>query len=391
MTTFGSLLRKRALSFQDIYSSGTTWDDVSTGSKASVKQQLAVTSTLACVDIKAASIMAMPLHEYRPTGEQRVKLPKSAVLDNPSDVFSPEEWLYACSASLSLWDEAIGLITATGRDGWATKIEWLVPDDVFMEKRDGRVFYTHGTKTHEKWPLGPIVHLRRRPLPGSIGGGASIGRAIDQIVTLGTEGAKAQVASYLAGGLPIAHLAWEGSLDDKQAEAVASRYETTRSAKPGRPFTTGKGWSLTPIPRGDFTADMVAMRERIATEIANAHSVPPELVGGTTGSSMTYSTLEGVTRSLEVRALMPVYVAMERAFSRNLLPGTRFCKFNADATVRTSLSDRYKAHDTAIRVGMASPDDRRALEDQPPIPEGAGDVYLWPPYATAPTTPEVTE
>jgi len=385
--TLGSLFQKRSISYQDVWGAGDSWVDAVPG-KATVAKQLAITATLACVDIKAASIMAMPLQEYRPAGEGRVKLSKSAVLDDPSEVFSPEEWLYACSASLSLWDEAIGMVTSSGRDGWPTKVEWLIPDDVGKVKSGGRVKYSYAGRMREKWPLGPIIHIRRRPLPGCAGGGASIGKALDQLVTLGTEGAKAQVASYLAGGLPLAHLAWDGALDPEQAEQVASRYEASRTAKPGRPFTTGKGWSLTPIPRGDFTADMVKMRERIATEVAVAHGVPPELVGGSTGSSMTYSTLEGVTRSLEVRALYPVYVSMERTFSRNLLPGARFCKFNADATVRTSLNDRYKAHDTAIRAGMASPDERRALEDEAPIPNGAGDVFLWPPYATLPIPTE---
>jgi phage portal protein BeeE len=388
--TIGSIFQKRSASYQGVWGSGDSWTDMPGGS-ASIAKQLAITATLACVDIKAASIMSMPLHEYQPTGDGRTKLNKSQILDNPSAVFSAEEWLYACSASLSLWDEAIGFITAVGRDGWATQMEWVNPDDVGKRKVGGRVLYDYAGGPHEKWPNGPIVHIRRRPLPGSIGGGASIGKALEQVVTLGTEGAKAQVASYLAGGLPLAHLAWDGELDATKAEETAKRFEASRTTNPGRPFTTGRGWSLTPIPRGDFTADMVAMRERIATEIAVAHSVAPELVGGTTGSSMTYSTLEGVTRSLEVRALYPVYVAMERTFSRNLLPGSRFCKFNADATVRTSLADRYKAHDTAIRAGMASPDERRALEDESPIPNGAGAVFLWPPYATTPTPTEVQQ
>lgn len=387
MSTLSSLFQKRSVSYQDVWGSGDSWLDVS-GQRASVSKQLAITATLACVDIKAASIGSMPLHEYRPQGEGRTKLPKSPVLDSPSEVFSAEEWIYACSASLSLWDEAIGFITATGANGWPTKIEWLCPDDVGKQLSQGRVKYHYAARIHEKWPLGPIIHIRRRPLPGAVDGGASVGRALDQLVKLGTEGAKAQVASYLAGGLPLAHLHWEGDLDNTSADEVAARYEATRTKHPGRPLTTGKGWTLDTVDRGDATSEMVAMRERIATEIATAHGVPPELVGGTTGNSMTYSTLEGVTRSLEVRALLPVYVGMERSFSRNLLPGSRYCKFNADATVRTSLNDRYKAHDTAIRAGMSSPNERRALEDELPIPNGNGDVFLWPPYATNPIQSE---
>lgn len=382
MTVLGSLFRQRSVTFQDVWGRGDNWLEVK-GDTASVAEQLAVGATLACVDIKASSIMSMPLQEFRPVdGDAAAKVSKSRVLGDPSQIFSAEEWVYACSASLSLWDEAIGMVTSWDRNGWPEQVEWLVPDLVDKRLERGRVVYRYENTDFEKFPLGPIVHLRRRPLPGALSGGASIGRAIGQVISLGTEGAKAQVASYLSGGLPLAHLQWDGTLNNDEAVSAAERFETTRTAKPGRPFTTGKGWSLTPIPRGDATGDMVAMRARISTEIANAHGVPPELVGGDTGSSMTYKTLEGLTGFLERQALLPVYTSMERTFSRVLLPGTRFCKFNADATIRTSILDRYRAHDIAVRAGIASPDERRALEDLPKIPNGEGNVYLWPPYAT---------
>lgn len=397
MTVLNSLLRRRSVSFQDVFGQGDLWADVLNGAAAPVAQQLAVSSTLACVDLKAASIMAMPLQEFANDDVGTQKVPrKSAILTNPSAIFSPDEWIYACSASLSLWDEAIGWITSYERNGWPAQVEWLVPDQVTKKRRDGRVLYTWQTDpldgnartvTTEKFPVGDVIHIRRRPIPGHVDGGASGGRALAQLITLGTEGAKAQVASYIGGGLPLAHLHWDGKLDETESEAVANRYEEIRRSKPGRPLTTGKGWKLDVISRGDATSDLVAMRKQIATEVAVVHTIPPELVGGDSGS-LTYSNLEGLTQTLEVRSLLPVYTAMERAFSASLLPGRRMCRFNADAVIRTSLLDRYRAHDIAIRAGFSSRDDRRALENDGPIEDGTGGEYLWPPYRTNLTNEE---
>lgn len=394
MTVINSLFRRRSVSFQDVFGRGDSWENVLTGGSAPVAQQLAVSATLACVDLKAASISAMPLQEFASddVGASKAQR-KSQILANPSLIFSAEEWVYACSASLSLWDQAIGYVTSYGRNGWPETVEWLNPDSVTIQKRNGRAVYSWRTATEagsqrlietEKFPVGDVIHLRRRPLPGHVDGGASAGKALAQLITLGTEGAKAQVASYLSGGLPLAHLKWEGgSLNPDEAEVIANRYEDSRRSNPGRPLTTGQGWSLDVIPRGDASAQMVEMRKRIATEIAIVHNVPPEMVGGESGS-LTYSNLEGLTQTLEVRALLPVYTAMERAFSRDLLPGERLCRFNADAVVRTSLTDRYRAHDSAIRAGFSSRDERRALENMPPIPDGTGGDFLWPPYRAFP-------
>jgi hypothetical protein len=46
------------------------------------------------------------------------------------------------------------------------------------------------------------------------------------------------------------------------------------------------------------------------------------------------------------------------------------------------LKDRYEAHALALRSGLSNQDERRALEDLAPLPNGEGQKFNWPPFAT---------
>lgn len=364
----------RNLSFQQIWGADLDWAQVA---GTSVGKQAAIAATLACVDLKAASIAAMPLHEYRETGTVRERVAKSPVLDDPSQVFSPEEWVYATVASLELWDEAILYVTEIDRNGWPRFVEPLVPSTV-SRRRDGMTvtYNVAGEDTREWRHGGRVIHIRRRPVPGALNGGLSTAKAVAPLIAVGTEGAKAIAAHYIGGGMPLAVLSWDGDLKDSESERISERFEQRRRRHPGRPLVFGRGYKLDIVPRGDVAKDMVEMRKQIATEIAVARSVQPEWVGGSSGGSMTYSNLEALTRALEVRTLLPVYSPLERTLSRNLLPQPRFCRFNADAIVRTNLLDRMRAYDVQIRNGMQSRDEARAIEDRPPIPDGSGGEFV---------------
>ncbi len=365
------------MSYQDVWSSGADWSAIA-GSESGGR--IATAATLACVDIKAASIRAMPIRTQIEVDGQWRQAPGAALIDDPSDVFEADEWVYAAVASLSLWDEAVGVVTES-RVGFPTRVEWLVPSEVGKRSEGGRVVYSVGGRDRLAWRHGgDIVHIRRRPIPGRVDGGMSTSAAVADLVKVGREGAKALVAHYLSGGLPPAVLTFDGKLDSTEAEALSERYEQRRRRAPGRPLVTGRGWNITPLKRDSMIAESAEIRQQVNTEIAVAHGVPPELVGGSSGGSLTYSTLEGLTQTLDVRALLPVYSSMEKALSRLLPPGQRV-KFVPDVVLRTTTLDRYRAHDMAIRSGLAPVNERRAIEDLPPI--AGGDEALWPPYASS--------
>ena len=356
---------RRNVSYQDVWGRGGNWADVVASPTARL---MSTTSTLACVDIKASSIMAMPLQEFTENRDgSTVKVPagsQSGLVVDPSRDLTRDEWVYAACASLTLWDETVGLVVE--RAGRPVGVELLCPDNVDVRAENGVTVYYVGGVRHESWRRGgDIWHVRRRPLPG-VANSLSTSDALKPLVDAGLEGARQLAATYFNGGLPPAHLKYDGPLDPDEASSVSESFVQSRRRDPGRPLVTGNKWSMETFARGSLLEDMAPLRKQIATEIAAVHGVPPQLIGGD-GGNMTYANLEGLTRHLEARTLLADYTLLERALSR-LLPPDRFVRFNSDAIVRTSLGDRYRAHESAVRTGWKTVDEVRADEDMPPLP-----------------------
>jgi len=103
-----------------------------------------------------------------------------------------------------------------------------------------------------------------------------------------------------------------------------------------------------------------------ASEIATMFGLPPYMVGGSTGDSLTYATVEGEMIRLWTTALMPMTVRIERALSAWLPHGQRL-RFVPDALLRSQTLDRYNAHKLGIEAGFETVDEARDLENRPPL------------------------
>jgi len=70
-----------------------------------------------------------------------------------------------------------------------------------------------------------------------------------------------------------------------------------------------------------------------------------------------------------------------------MLPGPQYVKFNRAALLRTDTTTRWNVINLRLRNGTLNADEARLLEDEPPLPDGQGQSYIWPPqqtYAPAP-------
>jgi len=121
-----------------------------------------------------------------------------------------------------------------------------------------------------------------------------------------------------------------------------------------------------------------------ASEIATMFGLPPYMVGGSTGDSLTYATVEGEMIRLWTTALMPMTVRLERALSAWLPLGQRL-RFVPDSLLRSQTLDRYNAHKIALETGFETLAEVRDLENLPPLP--ATPAVEPPP----PPTPEVPQ
>jgi HK97 family phage portal protein len=173
------------------------------------------------------------------------------------------------------------------------------------------------------------------------------------------------------------------TIDPEQASKVKERLRSTLRA--GEPFVTGKDWDLDVLKLSADDAGFVAASKLTATQVANIFGVPPELVGGETGTSLTYSTTEQQQIQFITNTLRPWLVRLEAAFS-SLLPRPQYVKFNVDSLIRVDTKTRYEVHRIAREIGLNNVDELRALEDREPLPGGQGADYA--PLKAAPAPQE---
>lgn len=328
----------------------------------------------------AEQIAAAPLHAYQPKGSTRTLLPtQPALLRNPSAACDLFAWKYRLMTSLLLWGNAYGLIVARDSNGWPTQIEWLPPARVGCVG-DGTRPPEFTLDSHRLDNL-DVLHITAYTIPGRAKGISPIGNFRLAIET----GQSAQQYArdwYDGGGIPAAVVRNETqTITAESANLIKARLKSSLSN--GDPFVTGKDWTYTPVGAPAADARFIETSRLTATQIAAIYGVPPEEIGGETGTSLTYSTVEMNQLKLAIQVYRPWAVRIENALSELFL-GRTYLKFNLDSGVRADLKTRYESYQIALQLGLLTLPEARALEERAPLTQSEIDQWqsLYPAKGT---------
>lgn len=373
-----SLLKRRSISYQDVWGAGGEWKDLRL---TSTEAALGVSAVLSSVDLIASRVQMMDFAEVErgSDGLDNV-LPTGEFLQAPSAVYSPDEWVYQGVASFLLFGRLVGQVTSRLRNGWPATVEWLNPDRVTYQTTNGRRQWFH-----KGVPIDSADLIMRRwapMIPGDLTGVAPV-QKLHVDIQRALKASLFERDFFDANGLPLAVLRnEENDITSDDATAVAARYDEVRKSRGRRALVLGKQWTLTPMKASPAESGIDATEERIATKVANVYHVPPEWVGGKTGGSLTYNTPELYQRQLDSMALQPVYTMFERLISSTCLPPPRRLRFDPETILRSDPRTNAEIDERLIRTGMSYPNERRRARGLPPLPSG-GDQVLWPPYSTS--------
>ncbi|MFJ3084721.1 phage portal protein [Streptomyces halstedii] len=338
----------------------------------SPERAVALIPLFACVRILADSIASLPVQTYRRNGGSR-----EILTFVPSLLFAPAardnlfEWLHKAVVSLALRGNAYGLITARDDFGFPTSIEWLNPDDVWVDELRPTlpVFYWQGQIV----PAEQIVHIPWVALPGRVVGLSPV-QVFARTIGVGLSATEYGLSWFDNGGTPPAVMKNSGkTINPDEAEEISDRLAARVRAR--KPLVYGSDWDFTALKVNPEESQFIETMRLNASQIAAIYGVPPEMVGGDSGGSMTYANVEQNAINFVGFTLRPWLARLEAKLSA-LMPGREFVKFNVDAMIRVDLMTRYQAHHQALEDGWRNRDDIRALEDLPPLPDGQGQPYL---------------
>lgn len=326
-----------------------------------MSRALRIIPVYAAVSLLTESLISLPLHAYETTAAGRKRIPDPELLSKPSTSVDALAWRGQYVASLLLRGNAYGYATALSPAGQVLRLEWLHPDTVTVTKTGSRPRYSvNGNELDTNL----VTHVRSVTLPGEV-------VALSPIAQFRVQLAAAMHADALRSdlyhsGAPAAHMRNTEKVVSADEAAIIKR-RTLAATSTGDLLVTGKDWEYKALGLSPADAQFVESAQLTANQIAAIYHVPPEEIGGTvSGSSLTYATLEMNDLKFTRRSLLPLTVRLELALA-DLLGDGRYAKFNLDAYVRTDLRSRMVAHEIALRTGLETQDEGRALEDRAPL------------------------
>ncbi|KPC71611.1 hypothetical protein ADL26_15370, partial [Thermoactinomyces vulgaris] len=157
------------------------------------------------------------------------------------------------------------------------------------------------------------------------------------------------------------------TLTTDQAEAVSQRLDA--AIKRRRPLVFGADWDYQSLQGSPEASQFIQTMKLNATMMATIFGIPPEMVGGESGGSLTYDNpvMDGL--SLYKLTIRPWLELLESNFDL-LLPERQYAEFNPDALLRGDTKTRYEAHQMALNARWMTINEVRKIEGLPPIEGG---------------------
>lgn len=332
--------------------------------------------------ILSTNLASVPLRQYRTVGDRQSQLPLSQLFVKPSTQGTLHDWIQRAVMSMVQHGNAVGYITARDYLGYPTNIEWLprswvqVVDSLTFGPGSfiNPIWYVLGQQVSSE----DIVHIPWIAVPGRVWGLSPMS-AFQTSVSTGLAAQEYTDTWFTSGGVPPGTFKNVNQMVD-QAQAAIIKQRVVDAIKTRQPIVYGKDWEYSPIslPAGEIS--FVETMRMTASQIAAIYGVPPELVGGETGGSMSYSSPQGREIELIQLTLLPWISKLEEHLS-NLLPRGQFVCFDADSLVRLDPVARWTMYEKMRLIGGDNIDGIRNREHMPPLPDGKGTDYTPLPIA----------
>lgn len=346
---------------------------------------LSVPAVFAAQQLTAGTIMQLPFDEYRKHGEVRVQLPESPLLATPSGNVPAEEWRFQAIESAQLHGNAVGVIVARDRLMYPTQVELIHPSRVKV-KWDDQSRQLSWKIDDEKIDADEIWHMPGRPHVGSPLG-VGLVQFMAESAALGLAARRYGAGWFKDGGAPVVVARPQR---DPGTDGASRLKEAIKSALSTRaPLVTPQDVELQSWPGSKPSdAELVEALRQNATDIAMFYALPPELIGGSTGDSMTYSNVEHRTLDLLAFGVSFWLVKLEKALSRSRPRGV-YVKANEKAIIRSDVRTQVQTIAAQVAAGLITPNEGRALLDRQPLP--GGDELVTPGFSRAREVDDGTE
>jgi HK97 family phage portal protein len=324
---------------------------------------LRLSSVWACVNLLANTISTLPLDVFR--GDEEIPVPP--LLASPAAGWTLEQWLWALMQSLLLRGNSYGLVTArSGPRLTPSQVEPVNPDLMSVNvELDGSVTYRWKGRVLDPSDVWHVAAFR----PAGSPVGLSPVAFAAETVGLGLAVQRFGRAFFADGAMPSGILSAE-HITQEGIELARVKLDRATHGRRQPLIVSGGGagevkWQSLSVNPNE--SQFIDSRKLGVSEIARTFGLPPEMIGGEAGNSLTYTNVESQGMHFAQHSILPWAIRLESAIS-TLLPRGQTVKFNLDGLRRADTKSRYEAHAIALASGFMTVDEVRALEDLGPMP-----------------------
>lgn len=337
----------------------------------------------ACVRVLADAASLLPLPTYHRLADgSREKVPAypTAVLfDRPSAYMTRSGLVSTIVNHLNSWGNAyVGKIKQNGRP---SDLIIITPNRVLMRLDNGEpVFIVQpaagSPNSGGTYSRNEICHIKL--MGDGLIGWSPIRQAREAIG--GAIALEEYANRFLAnGGAPSMALKTDGRLSDAAAKNLKASWKASVGgrANAGEAVVLEEGLTPMPLQVPQKDAQFIEQRQFSSTQIARIFRIPPYMIAAPSPTPMTYSNVEQESLHFVTYSLAPHLVAIEQAFAADpdFYPDSSYYpEFLVDALLRSDTHTRMQSYEVAIRSRVMLPDEARALENRPPLPDGTGMV-----------------
>lgn len=162
--------------------------------------------------------------------------------------------------------------------------------------------------------------------------------------------------------------------DNQKAEMIESFMETYRKTS-GNILLLESGVTAESLKMSPVDSNLFEVEKITRSKVAMVYNIPPHLLGDYSDAS--FSSQEQQMLEFLTLTMLPIVTAYEQELNRKLLSPPRrhegyHFKFAMDAIMRADAATMAEVNYKAIRSGWRTPDEVRAMQGLPPLPNGVG-------------------
>lgn len=356
------------------------------GRSGQASAAVGLSATWACVQLIAGTIASLPLMVYRTENGIR-KLAKDHPLyfvlhDSPNYDQTAVDFWEVMAASIELHGNAYALMDRRSSDGALNALHPLRADLVKARRKDdGELEYEWTENGRRIVKRGSDVLHIRGPFGDGISGSSTLS-ACRSVFDDALAAENAAGVMFQNGVNPSGILSTPATVTlsaQQRAEFEKLLREKYQGAmRSGHPMLLDGGMEWKQLTINPHDAQMLESRKFSGEQICRIFGVPPAMVGFGDKASNWGTGKEVEVLGFQKFTLRKRLKRIEQALLKQLVPLVErraqgiTIEFNFEGLLRGDTASRYDAYEKAIRMGIATRNECRALENLPPI-EG-GDV-----------------